>query len=212
MDIKQKFDLYYDLLIEWNKKFNLTAVTERDKVELLHFKDSLLGEDLFEEGAKVLDVGSGAGFPAIPLKIVRNDLAFTLIDSVNKKTEFLKEVISRLELSDIRAIHTRIEDLKERDFDVVCARAVAPLNVLAEYCLPFVKTGGKMIAYKSRDIDEEIDQARKAIEFLGGSEPITVERELGEEIKRKFVIIKKIKESPQGYPRGGNKPRSKPII
>ncbi len=212
MNEAEKFDLYYDLLVEWNKKFNLTAVTEREKVEVLHFKDSVLCEDIIPNGANILDVGSGAGFPGIPLKIVRDDLKVTLLDSVNKKVSFLNEVISKLGLSEINAIHTRIEDYKERNFDVVTSRAVAPLNVLTEYCLPFVKKGGIMIAYKSADIQEELREARKAIELLGGEKPIIVTRELSEEIKRSFVIIKKIKESPVGYPRGGNKPRLKPII
>ncbi len=208
----EKFNLYYDLLVEWNEKFNLTAVTEREKVNLLHFKDSVLCEDVIPKGADLLDVGSGAGFPGIPLKIVRDDLKVTLLDSVNKKINFLNEVISRLGLEDTKAIHTRIEDYKEKKFDVVTSRAVAPLNVLTEYCLPFVKKGGMMIAYKSADIENELDEARKAIEILGGEKPIIVTRELSEEIKRNFVIIKKIKESPVGYPRGGNKPRLKPIV
>lgn len=208
----EKFNLYYNLLIEWNEKFNLTSVTEREKVELLHFKDSVLCEDLIDKGEELLDVGSGAGFPGIPLKIVREDIKVTLIDSVNKKVTFLNEVISKLGLSEIKAIHTRIEDYKEKKFDVVTSRAVAPLNVLVEYCLPFVKKGGKMIAYKSADIESELNEAKKAIEFLGGEKPTIFTRNLNEEIKRSFVIIKKIKESPLGYPRGGNKPRLKPII
>lgn len=212
MTENEKFDLYYDLLLEWNEKFNLTAVTEREQVDILHFKDSVLCEDLIKENAEVLDVGSGAGFPGIPLKIIRNDIKVTLIDSVNKKVTFLNEVINKLGLSEIKAIHTRIEDLKGKKFDVVTSRAVAPLNVLAEYCLPFVKKGGIMIAYKASEIEKELNEAKRAIEILGGEEPKVITRKLNEEINRKFVIIKKINETPNGYPRGGNKPRTKPIL
>lgn len=213
MDIKQKFDLYYDLLVSWNEKFNLTSVTDREKVELLHFKDSILASDIIPNNSAVLDIGSGAGFPAIPLKIVRNDIDVTMVDSVNKKVTFLNEVISSLKLSGIKAIHKRIEDLnKEEKYDVVTSRAVAPLNVLVEYCLPFVKIGGFMLAYKSTQISEELDNAKKAIDILGGKLEEIKQIELNEEIIRNFVIIKKIKESPKGYPRGGNKPRLKPIL
>ena len=180
---------------------------------LLHFKDSILPQELICRDAKLLDIGSGAGFPAIPLKIVRNDLDVTMVDSVNKKVTFLQEVIQKLGLEGIKAIHKRIEELdKQNKFDVVTSRAVAPLNVLVEYCLPFVKRNGIMIAYKSLDIDEELKQAANAIEILGGSKPEIKQIELNEEIKRNFVIIKKVKETPLGYPRGGNKPRLKPIL
>lgn len=208
-----KFEQYYSLLIEWNQKFNLTAVTEREKVELLHFRDSILPSDLIPKGATLLDVGSGAGFPAIPLKIERDDLTVTMIDSVNKKVMFLDAVIASLELKGITAIHKRIEDIEKGTFfDVVTSRAVAPLNVLCEYCLPFVKKGGFMMAYKSVGIDDELKEADKAIEVLGGEKAVVVERELSPEIKRAFVIIKKIKDTPKGYPRGGNKPRLKTIV
>lgn len=211
--MNDKFDLYYNLLIEWNEKFNLTSITEKDKVELLHFKDSILPADLLPLNCTVLDIGSGAGFPAIPLKIVRDDLSITMVDSVNKKVTFLNEVIDRLGLKNIKAVHKRIEELnKEEKFDVVTSRAVAPLNVLCEYCLPFVKKNGFMLAYKSSNILEELDGAKKAIKILGGEEALIKEIELNEEIKRTFVIIKKVKDTPLSYPRGGNKPRLKPIV
>ncbi|MBR2971018.1 MAG: 16S rRNA (guanine(527)-N(7))-methyltransferase RsmG [Clostridia bacterium] len=210
---REKFELYYQLLVEWNNKFNLTSVTERDKVELLHFKDSVLPVELIPSKAIMLDIGSGAGFPAIPLKIVRPDLDITMVDSVNKKVSFLSEVIFQLKLDGIRAVHKRIEELdKNQKYDVVTSRAVASLNILCEYCLPFVKKGGFMLAYKSSDIQDELSQAKTAIEILGGGEVKTVTMELTEEIKRTFVIIKKIKDTPKGYPRGGNKPRLKPIV
>lgn len=210
---EKEFSQYYDLLIEWNNKFNLTAVTERDQVELLHFKDSILPIDLIPEKSSVLDVGSGAGFPAIPLKIVREDISVTMIDSVNKKVTFLNEVIKTLGLKNIEAQHKRIEDIeKSKKYDVVTSRAVAPLNVLCEYCLPFVKKGGFMLAYKAVGVEEELKEAKKAIEILGGGEEKIIIRELSPEIKRAFVIIKKIKDTPSSYPRGGNKPRLKPIV
>ena len=212
MNEKEKFELYYNLLTEWNEKFNLTAVTEKEKVELLHFRDSVLPQDMIVKNASVLDVGSGAGFPAIPLKIVREDLTVTMVDSVNKKVVFLQEVIKRLGLTGIEALHKRIEELsKEVKYDVVTSRAVAPLNVLCEYCLPFVKIGGVMIAYKSAEVEEELQSAGKVISLLGG-EATVEKRALSDEITRSFVIIKKVKESPSGYPRGGNKPRLKPIV
>lgn len=213
MNLNEKFNIYYDLLIEWNKKFNLTAVIEREKVDLLHFKDSILPQDLIKENADILDIGSGAGFPALPLKIVREDLNVTMIDSVNKKIIFLNEVIDKLQLKGIKAIHKRIEDMNVNNkFDVVTSRAVAPLNVLVEYCLPFVKKDGIMIAYKSFEIEEELKIAENAIKIMGGDKVIIYERDLDEDIKRKFVVIKKIKDTPVGYPRGGNKPRLKPIL
>lgn len=213
MNTNEKFDLYYKLLIEWNQKFNLTSVTEREKVDLIHFKDSILPADFIPLNAELLDVGSGAGFPAIPLNIVREDLNVTMVDSVNKKVIFLQEVIKELGLSNAQAVHKRIEELiKEKKYDVVTSRAVAPLNVLCEYCLPFVKKDGIMIAYKSVDIKEELDSAKNAIKILGGEIKLIEERQLSEEIKRIFVIIKKVKESPNNYPRSGNKPRLKPIV
>ena len=210
---QQKFDLYYKLLVEWNQKFNLTTVTEREKVELLHFKDSVLPSNLIPNKSKLLDIGSGAGFPAIPLKIVRDDLDITMVDSVNKKITFLDEVISSIKLTGIRAIHKRVEDLdKKQKYDVVTSRAVAALNILVEYCLPYVKVGGFMLAYKSMEISQELDNAKKAIDILGGRVEKIEKIELDEEITRSFVVIRKVKESPSGYPRGGNKPRLKPIV
>lgn len=204
------FDRYYDLLIEWNNKFNLTSVTEREEVNVLHFRDSLTARDYIEKGATVLDVGSGAGFPGIPLKIEREDLVVTLLDSVNKKVTFMCEVIKALGLENIKAVHSRIEEYKERNFDAVVSRAVAPLNTLVEYCLPFVKRGGVMIAYKGRRNEEEELEAKAAIELLGGKIREAVRPELmGYE--RTLYIIEKIGDSPSGYPRSGNKPRLKPI-
>ncbi len=211
MDKQDRYNLYYEMLVSENEKFNLTAITEREKVDLLHFRDSISAEKYIGSGSRLLDVGSGAGFPGIPLKIERDDLEVDLIDSVGKKTAFLSEVIAALGLSKTRAIHTRIEDFKQRDYDVVVSRAVAALNVLAEYCLPFVKKGGIMIAYKGKRKDDEEREASRAIELLGGRIR-SVEKADLLDYERNLYIIEKVKDSPSGYPRGGNKPRLKPIV
>lgn len=209
--MEERFEIYYNLLIEWNQKFNLTSITQKDQVELLHFKDSILPQDLIKQNATVLDIGSGAGFPSVPLKIVREDLDVTMADSLNKRITFLNEVIEKLRLTNIRAVHKRAEELdKNINYDVVTARAVAPLRVLCEYCLPFVKIGGIMLAYKSDEVEQELKEAQNAIEILGGKLESVQKRKL-DDIVRSFVIIKKIKPTPSAYPRGGNKPRIKPL-
>ncbi|MBQ4049304.1 MAG: 16S rRNA (guanine(527)-N(7))-methyltransferase RsmG [Clostridia bacterium] len=209
--MKEIYEKYYEFLTEWNEKINLTTITQKDEVYKKHFLDSILIKDEFKSGARVLDIGSGAGFPAVPLKIEREDLNFTLIDSVGKKVDFLNNLIAHLELKNIVAIKSRIEEHKVFDYDYVTSRAVAPLCVLVEYCLPFLKEGGVMVAYKSVNCDEELQEAKKAIELLGGKVDKIEEKSLDEETKRRFIFIKKIKPSPKGYPRGQNKPRLKSI-
>ena len=212
MDKREMFDKYYELLVEWNGKFNLTTITEREQVDLLHFKDSILPLDLIKEKATVLDVGSGAGFPGIPIKIMRNDVNMNLIDSVAKKVNFMEEVIKTLGLKGINVEHTRVEELsRKRQFEVVLSRVVAPLNVLSEYCIPFVKTGGIMIAYKTKETEKEIKEAENAIEILGGRLERVLDRQLDENIMRRLIVIRKEKETPLEYPRGNNKPRKKPL-
>ncbi len=207
-----RFEAYFDLLTERNKVMNLTAITDRQDVYKKHFKDSLLPIDYIPEGASVLDIGSGAGFPGIPIAIARGDIVITLADSLKKRVDFLNDVIARLQLTNCRALHVRIEDFKERErFDTVVSRAVAALCTLAEYALPFVKKGGTFIAYKGNDIAREVEEAKKAISVLGGEVEDIVEIPLDEEIMRKFVIIKKKTATPAKYPRGGNKPRLSPI-
>ncbi len=210
--MKDIYEVYYKFLTEWNEKINLTSITQREEVYKKHFLDSILIKDELALNAKVLDIGSGAGFPAVPLKIEREDLDVTMIDSVGKKVDFLNLLIGELGLNGIRAIKTRIEDFKTYNFDYVTSRAVAPLNILAEYCLPFLRLGGEMIAYKSQKACEEAEEAKRAIELLGGRLIRIEERRLDEETLRAFVIIEKIKNTPEGYPRGGNKPRLKPIV
>jgi 16S rRNA (guanine527-N7)-methyltransferase len=208
---ENKFSRYYSLLVEWNEKFNLTAITDECGVWLKHFADSVTSESLIKQGASILDVGSGAGFPGIPLKIVRDDISLTMLDSVNKKVTFLNEVVSQLELSNAQAIHSRIEDFdKKKKYDVVVSRAVAELRTLCEYTLPFVKEGGIFIAYKSEKTDEEIINAKNALAILGGEVSEVKEVSVGE-LTRKLVVIKKIKPTPPKYPRGKNLPRVKPL-
>ena len=210
------FEKYYNLLIEWNNKFNLTSITDMQEVIEKHFVDSVLPYNLLPQNAKAIDIGAGAGFPSIPLKIVRPDISFLLIDSVNKKITFINEVINKLDLQNVVALHTRIEDLASNPayretFDICVSRAVARLNTLAEYSLPFIKIGGCMVAYKSRQIKDEVLEAQKAIALLGGEiKDISINNlENGE---RNVLIVEKINNTPDKYPRDKNLPRTKPII
>lgn len=212
----ESFEKYYNLLIEWNEKFNLTAITDEDEVIEKHFVDSVLPYEILPQNSKIIDIGAGAGFPSVPLKIVRPDLNFLLIDSVNKKITFINEVISNLNMSGIIAIHSRIEDLAvnpayRETFDICISRAVARLNTLAEYSLPFVKLGGKMIAYKSKQIDDEMFEARKAIKLLGGEiKEVSINNlENGD---RNVLVIEKETPTPEKFPRPKNLPRTKPIV
>ena len=203
--IVDNFVKYYNLLIEGNKICNLTAITDEDGVVEKHFYDSIFPQKYFSLNAKVLDIGAGAGFPSIPLKLVRDDLSFTLLDSLNKRINFLNNTIQTLNLKNIEAIHGRAEDFAKlsdyrEKFDITTARAVANLKVLSEYCLPFVKVGGKFIAYKSGNCEEEINEAKQIIFELGGKISKVIDYNIGEN-SRKLVIIEKTKETPKKYPR-----------
>ena len=210
-----RFCDYYDYVIEENQKFNLTAITEKKDFALKHFLDCAMPAKLINDSAKLLDIGAGAGFPSIPLKILRPDLNITMIDSLNKRVNFLNEVVQKLELKNITAIHTRAEDFASKNreqYDVVIARAVAGLNTLCEYCLPFVKVGGVFIAMKGSSYEQELNEAKNAIFVLGGEllevKPASIEELDGERVN---IVIKKVKETPAKYPRGKNLPRLKPI-
>ncbi len=206
------FDTYYRLLTEWNEKFNLTAITERNAVYVKHFADSLLGEYLVPENATLLDIGAGAGFPSLPIKIVRNDVTLTMVDSLKKRVNFLSCLIDELKLDKTTALHARAEDLNCRgSYDCVVARAVAPLNTLCEYCLPFVKTGGIFIAYKAGDCEEETAAAKNAVKILGGDKADIIKRRLDDDTVRSLVVIGKVTDSPAKYPRGKNLPRKSPL-
>ena len=212
MDKEQMYKTYTDYLLEVNSHTNLTTITDQVEIDLKHFKDSLTVLDYIKEGDKVLDLGAGAGFPGIPLRIEK-DFDLTLIDSVNKKVNFMNEVIEILELKNARAIHTRAEDFAKdhrEAFDVVVSRAVANMSTLSELCLPFVKVGGLFIALKGPKADEEVKAAANALEILGG-EVIKMEELDLDGNERVNVIVKKVRPCKKTYPRGQNLPKRKPL-
>ncbi|MGD9901471.1 MAG: 16S rRNA (guanine(527)-N(7))-methyltransferase RsmG [Spirochaetales bacterium] len=210
-----QFETYYSFLVEYNSKTNLTSITEKSDIYIKHFLDSLLGLSLINQNAKICDIGTGAGFPGVPIKIARPDINLVLVDSLNKRVEFLKELVIQLNLDKIEVIHARAEDFAKNNresFDYAVARAVAPLNTLSEYCLPVVRLGGEFIAYKADNIEEELNSSKNAIKILGGNINKTVKIMLpGTDIIRNFVIIKKTHSAPSKYPRSGNKPRTQPL-
>lgn len=217
IDISEKerllFNNYYNDLIEKNKVMNLTAITEESEVWTKHFLDSVLPLKNIKDNSKLLDVGSGAGFPGIPLKIMNDTLNITLLDSLNKRVNFLNEEIEKLGLTKIKAVHGRAEDyvnVSRETFDYVVSRAVARLNTLLEYCLPYVKLGGYFIAYKSMDADEEINESKNALNILGGKVE-KVDKINLEGNERSLIYIKKVKNTPNKYPRGQNKPKNQPL-
>lgn len=216
---RTQFLTYYEMLVEKNKVMNLTAVTEFDEVLKKHFLDSisLCQFERFKEKMTMLDLGTGAGFPGIPLKIVFPELQITLADSLNKRILFLEEVIEELELTGITAVHARAEELaKNKDyreqFDYCVSRAVANLSTLSEYCLPFVKLGGTFISYKSGEIEEEAAAAKHAIFLLGGKLKDIQKFEIPEtDLHRSFVMIEKVKKTPKAYPRKAGTPSKAPL-
>ena len=213
---REKFDAFYELLLLYNARYNLTAITAEKEVFFKHFADSLAGEFLFSKGARVLEVGSGAGFPSIPLMLARGDLSFTLVESTGKKCDFLRAAVEKFGLR-AEVIHTRAEELAKNpafreQYDVCCARAVARLNTLSEYCLPFVKRGGAFVAYKG-EAQEELEEAKRAIALLGGGKPKIIRYSLPDGYgARTLVFIEKTDKTPPQYPRGQGRERSKPII
>lgn len=210
---EKQFLKYYDFLVSENQKYNLTAITSKEEVFYKHFLDSVLPESEITENAKIIDIGSGAGFPAVPLKIVRSDLKFTLVDSLNKRVNFLNELFILLNLGDIKAVHARAEDfIKENreSYDFAVARAVAPLNTLLEYMVPYLKVGGRCLIYKSQKLEEEIVEAKKAMEILSVKIVKVLEYELGD-ASRKILIVEKLEKTNEKYPRGKNLPKLKPL-
>ena len=207
------FEKYYQLLIKYNGMFNLTAITEREEVYLKHFIDSVLYVDNLV-GDKLIDVGSGGGFPAIPIKILREDIEVTLLEATRKKCEFLKTVIKELNLKNINVINARAEEIAKDNnfrekFDICSARAVARLNTLCEYCMPFVKVGGTFVALKG-NVTEELEQAQNAIKVLGGKLDKLLTYTV-DNAQRALVYVKKIKNTDKKYPRGQGKERKSPL-
>jgi len=215
----EKLYKYYEMLVEKNKVMNLTAITEFEDVIMKHFIDSaiMVTKLNIPENSTILDLGTGAGFPGLPLKIVRDDLKVVLVDSLNKRINFLNEVIAELEITNIETVHSRAEDLARKpeyreQFDYCTSRAVANLSTLSEYCIPFVKVDGCFISYKSGQVEEELNSAKKAIKEFGGHITEVVDYTLpNTDIERTLVSIKKVKSTAKKYPRKAGIPAKEPI-
>ena len=212
----EKFYYYMKLILEWNEKVNLTAIKEEKEFIVKHFIDSLTIDYLVKDSKRMLDIGTGAGFPGIPLKLNNDNMNVALVDSVNKKVIVLNDVIEKLKLEKIEALHIRAEELaksidyRER-FDVVTTRAVSSLYTIAEYMLPFVKIDGKAICMKGPNIEEELQTSKKAIKLLGGEIETINKLIINGELERNIIVIKKIKNTNKKYPRGQGKPVKEPI-
>ncbi len=207
----EKLDVYAEMLLEWNEKINLTAITDSEGIAIKHFYDSLtpLWYLNIPKNARVIDVGTGAGFPSIPMAIVRPDLRFTLLDSLNKRLNFLNEVCTRLDIS-AELVHMRAEDAAQKaeyreSFDVAVSRAVAALPVLCEYCIPFVRKNGMFIAMKGSKAEEELEISKNAVSTLGAAVEKTVKISLPDDSERNIIVIRKKNYTPKAYPRHGSK-------
>lgn len=233
-DYKQEqFDKYYKVLVEWNEFMNLTGITEYEEVQIKHFADSLALKEAvdklsdkykdiknvitFDNNMSIIDVGTGAGFPGLPLKIAFDKCNTTLLDSLNKRVKFLNEVITQLELKGIEAVHYRAEEGARRpeyreQFTVAVSRAVANLSTLSEYCIPYVKVGGKFVSYKAGECEEEINSAKKAVNMLGGKIEEKIDFILPEtDISRTFIVIGKLRNTSIKYPRKSGLPSKEPL-
>ncbi len=213
----RKLNLYGNLLLEWNQKMNLTAITDTGEVVIKHFLDCILFLKHIDipEGAKIIDVGTGAGFPGVVLKIMREDIHLTLLDGLNKRLVFLSEVITALGIES-KLVHARAEEAGKKDefreqYDIATARAVARLNVLSEYCLPFVKVGGQFVAMKGPAAEEEIKDGKRALLLLGGEKPKIICEKLPTNDERSFIITKKISQTAPKYPRISAKISKQPL-
>ncbi|MBQ5798901.1 MAG: 16S rRNA (guanine(527)-N(7))-methyltransferase RsmG [Clostridia bacterium] len=213
----EQLGTYGEMLIEWNEKMNLTAIKEPDEILIKHFYDCLLflKNVKIPQNARVIDVGTGAGFPGVVLKIARPDIQLTLLDGLNKRITFLNAVLENIGLS-ATAVHGRAEEFAKKPeyretYDISCARAVARLNVLTEYCLPFVKSGGQFVSMKGPAAEEELAEAKKAISVLGGEKGGFFAEKLPDESQRCFIKIKKLSQTPTKYPRNSGKITKQPL-
>lgn len=216
-EICNKLYNYMNLLLEWNEKINLTAITDEKEIILKHFIDSFTINKFINSGDKILDIGTGAGFPGLPIKIIRPEVDVFLMDSLNKRINFLNEVIESLQLKNIEAFHSRAEEMAKNNkfrekFDVVTSRAVAKLNILLEYMLPYTKINGKCLCMKGPNIEEEIKEAEKALKILGG-EIEKIEKIIlpDSNIERNIIIIRKKSATPLKYPRKAGMPTKEPL-
>ncbi len=212
-----KFSRFKELLVEWNKKMNLTAITEENEIVLKHFIDSLTSLKYIDDNGKIIDVGTGAGFPGIPIAIMKENAEITLLDSLNKRLNFLNEVKNNTNLNNVKLVHGRAEDFGQdinfrEKYDISISRAVANLSTLSEYLLPFVKVGGKCICMKGPDSDKEIEEAKNAIIRLGGKIVKIEKFNLPDsDIGRTIIVIEKIKNTPKEFPRKAGTPSREPI-
>ena len=214
---EELFFYYMKNILEWNDKINVTNIIDEKEFVVKHFIDSLTILEHIEDGRKTIDIGCGAGFPGIPLKIARQNIKETLIDSVNKKIKVVQDCIDKLKLKDIEALHIRAEELANKkdyreQFDYATTRAVSNLSTITEYMLPFLKIGGKAICMKGPNYKEELENSKKAISVLGGTIEQIRNIKLEDNIERNIIIIKKIKNTPSQYPRGNGKPLRCPIV
>ncbi len=220
LEVENKFIKYRDLLKEWNQKINITSIEDDEEIYVKHFLDSILlmSVEGMSGSKSIIDVGTGGGFPGYPLKVVNDGYKVTLLDSLRKRIDFLDEVAKELELKDVELIHGRAEDFGQNKnyrekFDICVSRAVAPLNVLSEYCIPFVKVGGYFAAYKSENISPEISDSENAIKKLGGKIKEVKEISLpGTDIVRKIIVIEKCGSTDSKYPRRAGKPSKEPLV
>ncbi len=215
--LAERFDRYAEMLVEWNEKINLTAITAPDEIVIKHFVDSLLLLKAYDvpKGTSMIDVGTGAGFPSVPVAMVREDIRLTLMDSLNKRIKFLKELSEALGVN-ARCVHARAEEFGSKpeyreQYDVACARAVAHLRELSEYCLPFVKVGGAFVALKSVGLEQELREAEAAIGILGGKVEKIARFTLPDGAERAIAVIRKIRPAPKKFPRPYGKIKKNPL-